>query len=407
DDLKFKSENINNPLFSSSLEGELRVIYKETGYHFVPTVNADFEILSFKAFSGLLADNGLTVPAPLNVLEGKIHVGVHTTLEDSPTGMTVPMQITALLKSQLQKLDVLANVRATIQSSRKSAMVLVNIKVNDLVLELPPLDPIRGIPKIGEDSRMKTAGEAAKETSTPEGFKVGFVYDVKTVDPDGVRLLSRLAVPHIPLSVDFTRNLAGSTTGNLRIMPFELRYLHRRIEVDHMRVILDDRDTADYAVDGRLRVNNNPSYKIQIEISGTIRSPSVKLTSEPELSRPDIISVILYGRTNDQLVQADREIVGSFDAAVADRAIGLLGLWAFSSTPIQSFSYNPLTKVYAASVQVAEGTTASIGTDWEEAAQLEVRKHVTKRWVLTATYSPAQSAASQSGKLTLQWEKRF
>ncbi|MGE4133787.1 MAG: hypothetical protein AB7F86_19270, partial [Bdellovibrionales bacterium] len=41
-DLKFKSENINNPLFSSSLEGELRVIYKETGYHFVPTVNADF-----------------------------------------------------------------------------------------------------------------------------------------------------------------------------------------------------------------------------------------------------------------------------------------------------------------------------------------------------------------------------
>ena len=105
-------------------------------------------------------------------------------------------------------------------------------------------------------------------------------------------------------------------------------------------------------------------------------------------------------------MSADRETVGSFEAAISDRAIGLLGLWVFASTPIRSFSYNPLTKVYTATVKLAEGTTAAIGTDWEEAAQLEVRKRVTRRWVLTASWAPSDSK-EQLGKLVLQWEKRF
>src|SRR5262249_54500023 len=162
--------------------------------------------------------------------------------------------------------------------------------------------------------------------------------------------------------------------------PFDLIYLHRTMHIDQLRVILDDRESADYAIDGLLRIAAT-QYKITIAISGSLRSPLIKLSSEPGLSRSDIISVLLYDRTSDQLVSADRETVGSFESAISDRAIGLLGLWVFASTPIRSFSYNSLTKVYSATVRLSEGTTASIGTNWEEAAQLEVRKRVTRRWV--------------------------
>ena len=143
-----------------------------------------------------------------------------------------------------------------------------------------------------------------------------------------------------------------------------------------------------------------------MNVSGTIRNPHIDLDSDPYLPRSEIISVLLYDRTSDQLVSADAETVGGFEAALADRAIGLLGLWALSTTPIRSFSYNAVTKVYSATVQLSDGLTAGVGTNWEHAAHLELRKRVSRRWVLTASWSPS-SENEQVGKLVLQWEKRF
>jgi hypothetical protein len=57
-------------------------------------------------------------------------------------------------------------------------------------------------------------------------------------------------------------------------------------------------------------------------------------------------------------------------------------------------------------VDLGGGITASVGTNWERAASLEVRKRVSRRWVLTASWSPTESN-EQVGKLVLQWEKRF
>jgi hypothetical protein len=182
--------------------------------------------------------------------------------------------------------------------------------------------------------------------------------------------------------------------------------LRRTVHVDQLRLLLDAQDGGDFPVDGRFHVDQT-QYRIFVDVSGSLRSPFVHLSSEPYLPRSEIISVLLYDRTSDQLVAADAETAGSFEAAMADRAIGLFGLWAFASTPIRSFSYNPVTKVYSATVQLAGGVTAGIGTNWEEAAHFEVRKRVSKRWVLTASWSPSETDRSQVGKLILQWEKRF
>ena len=131
------------------------------------------------------------------------------------------------------------------------------------------------------------------------------------------------------------------------------------------------------------------------------------MTSDPYLPESEIISVLLYDRTSNELVSADAETAGSVQAAVADRAIGLFGLWAFASTPIKSFSYNPATKEYSATVAVSDTATAGIGTNWESAAHLELRQRVSERWVITATWTPATQEEAQSTKLILQWEKRY
>ncbi|MBC7371600.1 MAG: hypothetical protein H7326_08550, partial [Bdellovibrionaceae bacterium] len=78
----------------------------------------------------------------------------------------------------------------------------------------------------------------------------------------------------------------------------------------------------------------------------------------------------------------------------------------FAATPIQSFSYNPLTKVYTATVKITDDLTAGIGTNWEESARLELRKRVSQKWMLTASWTPNE-AGDVEEKLVLQWEQRF
>ena len=52
---------------------------------------------------------------------------------------------------------------------------------------------------------------------------------------------------------------------------------------------------------------------------------------------------------------------GNVEAAVVDRAVGLIGIWTFASTPIKGFSYNPVTKVYTATVAVS---APAVGTSF-------------------------------------------
>ncbi len=402
--VKVAFDPINNSMMNLKVFGQFTVINDRSGaLQYWPVLETTAKFLNFQSVKGLLEANKILVPSPFDILTGTIDVTSKATLSPNDKGIIViPLEAKVNLSSATQKVIVGVNVSAAIPPSRKGVDVYANFSVDDFVVELPPVDPIHGLPKIAKDTRLLTQPEVAPA----DEFKVRFIYDVRTSKPGAIRLLSKMARPAVPISVDVDRTKAGDTRGIVKSEPFELHYMHRTLFIDGLRLILDDRETADFAVDGRLRMEQS-QYKVNIIVSGTIRSPLIKLTSEPELSRSDIISVILYDRTSDQLVAADRETVGVFDTAVADRAIGLLGLWVFASTPIRSFQYNPATKVYTASVRLAEGTTATLGTDWEEAAQVEVRKRVTKQWVLTASWKPGTDEKAQSGKLVIQWEKRF
>ncbi len=402
--LNFKFEPVNNSLLVLNLAGELRVTHaKDQSFKVSPTVDATIKFPNFQAVKGWLESNRIMVPSPFDILQGSIEATIKTTLWQSDKGLVIPIDAKANLASTEQKVVLDSKINLYIPENFKSVDIMLDFTVHDFIVELPPLDPVQGFPQLTKDSRLLMQPEGS--VGPPDAFKFRVMYGIRTAKPGAVRLLSKLAKPAIPVSLDLDRTARGDTLGSVRIEPFELNYLHRTMHIDQLRVIMDDRETADFAVDGRLRMEQS-QYKVSIVVSGSLRSPLIKLSSEPELSRSDIVSVLLYDRTSDQLVSADRETVGSFEAAISDRAIGLLGLWVFASTPIRSFSYNALTKVYTATVQLAEGTTASIGTDWEEAAQLEVRKRVTRRWVLTASWAPSDSK-EQLGKLVLQWEKRF
>lgn len=410
-EVSVQAESLRNKLFSADFSALVKVNKTMRTWQFEPDVDARLYVASFHDLKGLLESMNLTVPAPFDVLDGTVDIKAKGPVVLNKEGSRVNVSVKTGLLSEHQKIVTDTHVQLSLDPSFKSMDVVLDLKIQDFQVELPPLDPIAGMPALNVDPRFQLNPPPATAAGVKAGaaplFKVRLSWAATTQRPGAIRLLSKYANPHIPLSMDLQRGIAGDVGGYVKMEPFQIQYLRRTLTVEQLRILADERDkAADFPVDGRVRVDQT-QYAVFMEISGTLRAPFIKLTSEPELPRSDIISVLLFDRKQDQLAGGDAETAGQFEAAMADRAIGLLGLWAFASTPIRSFSYNASTKVYAATVQVKDGVTASVGTNWEEAAHLEVRKRISKRWMLTASWTPSERDETQTGRLVLQWEKRF
>jgi hypothetical protein len=400
-------ESVTNKLFDANLALDLGLAKRGGKYAFLPKPDSEIHLHSVQGLRSYLDARGVLIPAPFSVLDGTIDLSAHGDVTIAEGRTQMPVNLKVALASENQQLRLGSTITLDLDSAFKDLRVFVSVLFQDLQLQLPPLDPIGGTPKVVADSRVILQPPVAPDhNKKPPRFRVQVFYDAKTASPGAIRLFSKYALPNIPLTVDIQREANEALNGSIQFEPFRIQYLRRTVHVEQMRLLVADSDNGDFPIDGRFRIDQT-QYRITVEVSGTLRQPLIRLSSDPYLEKNEIISVLLYDRTSDQLVGADAETVGSFNAALADRAIGLFGLWAFASTPIRSFSYNPVTKVYAATVQLADGLTAGIGTDWEEAAHLEVRKRVSRRWVLTASWAPSDTDRNQVGKLELQWEKRF
>ncbi len=406
-EVSVSSPKIENKLFSINLAGKLKVLNDKHGFYYEPSLDSDILIKNFKNFGRLLTTTGILIPAPLSVLDGTVEISAKGPMNVKYDGGRLQstdskIQIQTLLNSKRQKANLRADVLIRAASDFKRLDVAVNTKIDALEIELPPLDPLRGLPKIKRDARIQMQPSAKK---TAAAIKMYFDFNIETSSPNAIRFFSTLVPSSIPISLKMTKAAGNSVDGFLHLDPFNIVYLRRTLAVDSLKINFTENESQDFPLEGHFHVDQT-AYRIFINVGGTLGTPLISMTSEPYLDRADIISVLLYDRLQDQLVGGDAETSGNVQAAMADKAIGLFGLWAFANTPIRSFTYNPVTKVYAAEFQIGEGLTAGVGTATDQNTNLEIRKRISKRWVLTASWVP-QEDQTQSEAVTLQWEKRF
>jgi hypothetical protein len=408
-DVALSIQSIKNKLFNIDLGAKLAVFKDSDRWLFKPALNSELIFYSFQGLRRFLDAKNIMIPAPLSTLEGPIalHMKAPITVEGDYNGnplITCGGKFDADLVSKDQDIHLDGGLMIKANSDLSSVTVNVKTNIRDLQLELPPIDPIRGLPKFVSDSRIQLKPVISK--GTPK-FKIYFNFEIATAKPRSIRLLSKSADPFIPLSLDIIDRFdsGNSRSGFIQIEPFRIQYLRRKVEVDSLRISLKETPEGTYPIEGDFHVNQT-DYKVMIHVAGNTRSPQIQLTSDPYLDNSDIISVLLYDRVTSQLAGGDAETSSNVEAAIADRAIGLFGLWAFAATPIRSFAYNPVTKVYSATVLLGNGVTAGVGTSLDQSASFEVRKRISNRWVLTASYAPGADQ-NEVGSIVLQWENRF
>lgn len=399
-------QSLNNDLFTTHALLNGTVHRKDGELDIRPFIDAHLQVHRFQGVSELLKTQGIVIPTPLSVLTGRMQMDMKGPLERNAEIWKVPFSGKVNLGSERQTVNIGSEGRFDLSLDQKFLEAHITVLVQDLVLQLPPMEPVYGIPRVVKDPRFELQPPKPKKKRN-EGFKFRYYVQVKTAQPRSIRLLSGLAEPSIPIALNVMIESGQPVKGEIRLADFDIEYLKRRSTVEKFEIELNDPKGA-FPLNGRFRFDSNP-YKIYIEVQGTLKEPHILLTSDPYLDRSDIISVLLYGRTNDRLVALDSKTVGSFDAALADRAIGLIGIWAFASTPIQSFSYNQLSQQYTAQLKVTDDTTLAVGTNWEQASSLELQKRLSEKWVISASLEPTDENTEEgtTRKLRLQWEDRF
>jgi hypothetical protein len=401
-DLHLSFEDFKNDLLFIKAAADIEIFKENKIFTFVPVIDASAKLNSLQRLHRFLDAKHILIPAPLDALDGPVSLVMKGPVQSHHEKYVFPAELEAQLSSNKQILDVKTSSSISLSSNLKAAHADIHVVVNHLRLLLPPLTPVQGKPRIIPDKRILKEPKLAK---TKNKFQFTYSLDVQTKEPGAIQLLSDYFDPYLPLTVHF-KTAENNPNGDLTIEPFTVEYLRRKVHVEKFNFDITNPKTKPIVIDGRLRVEQT-DYTVFIDITGTTDKPHIILSSKPYLPRSEIISVLLYDRTTEDLIAADAETAGQVEAAVADRAIGLLGIWVFASTPIRGFSYNPITKVYTATVQLPDNVVASVGTNLEESTQVELRKRISKRWIITAAWIPTDENENELTKLVLQWEKRF
>ena len=92
---------------------------------------------------------------------------------------------------------------------------------------------------------------------------------------------------------------------------------------------------------------------------------------------------------------------------MTNRALGILSIFALSSTPVEAVNFNPASRVYSARVKLASGLTATVGTDWEKAQEVALRKRLGNSFVLSTIFQTDPDTNSETTKTLLEWFRRF
>ena len=345
------------------------------------------------------------VPAPFSTLMGKISLKIGQESGEIANN-TLPMTLVSDLKSKEQAIKTQSRAEIVFAPPPKKMKISGESNIELFRLTLPDLKTLEPTPLVKNDPRLisgehkitpkKTAHE--KELDSP----IELSWKIKTA-PSGIQIYHSILKPYAPIEVNWT--IGEVSEGSIDFKPFEIEYLKRKARVESLRFYQKPGDTQT-RYQGKLEISKT-DFTIYVSIVEEGEKPKIVLTSDPPLAESDIISVLLFNQTSSQLDTDQTSSVASTQSAVANRALGLFSILALSSTPVEAVNYNSATGVYSVRVKLANGLTATVGTDWDKTQEVALRKRLGKNFILSTILQSDPGTNSETRKTLIEWFRRF
>ena len=194
-------------------------------------------------------------------------------------------------------------------------------------------------------------------------------------------------------------------SGFVRISSFPVELFRRKATIQNIDLQMKA-DPRKSEVNGNIQVVYT-DYTVHIFILGLIDQPQLRFTSEPPLPQDQVLSVLLFGKTMDNLSSDQASSVGSARAAVANSAVSLASMYLLASTPIESIGYDPVSNTFTAKVRLANGTSLSVGGNMSQLNQIGIRKQLGPNWTITTYLQNPLDPVQRTLTAFLEWTKGY
>jgi autotransporter translocation and assembly factor TamB len=247
---------------------------------------------------------------------------------------------------------VSASGRIDLSGSRRSPALDGSIEIHNGLILIPDrpkeLHPAEGVAILWDIERGETAGDSSASspgglepgrqgTAAPAGSEIesqavaagdsaGGVSAVQTPSDTlgtpialdvGVAIPAGLWIRGRGLEVEMAGDLrliqkggAPTVAGELRAVRGRLVFLGRQFAVERGDAVFYGGDEIDPSLDLVLATTVEDRI-IRVLFQGTATKPELSLTSEPELTEGDIMSLLVFGRTTDELDNDQVDLLGS------------------------------------------------------------------------------------------------
>ncbi len=365
-------------------------------------LDVDFKIADFSHLVKVLQQTKFPVPAPFNVLDGKLTFSLDGHLSSLSSLGSFPIKLKTKLESSKQKIymDSQGELRLALDPKKKNYLKL-KINLKDVQLQLPDIS-LAAIPSFTPDSRIELESKSFKSFYRSNN-SLDYNIEIQTPKNNPVRILSNITPEFIPIFMNIQLK-PEELTGLIKIKEFPVKFFKRQAHVD--KINLELYKTIDYSLIDASFSMDFPELKVIVLVKGPVSGPAYILDSKPPMTRGDIISMLLYGEPMNDINSDQASSVNNMHAAMSDQALGLSSFLLLGSTPVQSIAYNPATKNFAARLRLGAKFSLTLGGGQDE-KYVRVSRRLGHGFRISTGMDKTEDDSEGTASAMIEWNKRY
>lgn len=371
-------------------------------------LDARLSIPRFERLTAALRGTRWAVPAPLHVMTGPLSLRA-SSRGDPRSPLDASWSASADLSSARQRLAARASGTLAAREPRAPRPALESeseLVLSDVAIELPRID-VGSVPQLQVDRRIvsEPPAERAHEPAAPVALPVELRGRLRVRTEKPARLLTNLAREPVPIDLDLDVSFPPAAAGGtVALRRFGIELFRREAVVDHVNLALSP-GRRDARLEG-LVLYRAAEATIRIILLGTTRRPLIDFASDPPMDRDQIIALLVYGRSPSELDLDQAQSVGNTQTALESKAFGLLSLYLFGSTPVETVTYDSVSRAYTVKLRIPGGASMELSSDFSQTRELRLRKLLAPHWAVQSEFRSHREEGG-GGSAWLEWFNRY
>lgn len=346
------------------------------------------------------------LPAPLNVMEGTLKIGVITEKYVEKDSVLLKIKTELNMTSAKQDLKLTVNTEVPFMLRDKTIGPLVlGLELKKVKLLLPTLAKTKLPPQLIPDSRFKNSTVVVRENLNQQNLppkmkkppikkEVEVDMRLQALGENALHINTNLLDETLRLNFDLEISNREIQKGWIQALPLTTSIFKRKIVIKSLRIVFNAPLEPEIIATIEFQL---PEYTITLQMEGPTSKPRQAFSSQPPLPLDDIYAVLLFGRPLSGLDINDKTAAQKSNQIISQGVLSLAVLYYFAGSPIESIGYDPESNEVSA--QIGLGTKNSLRVEGSGSGlnSAGIRRSLGKGWYIDSSVERTTNKNGTSG----------